>query len=134
MLPATLHDFREYVARTLTRDVAVGPAARALARLIFQTGGVMLRPAAAVLELITVGLLPPEVRRLYGYPWSRRRERLLDAFAAAVRMALPAMPRGLRVVPPARAVEQHIRLAAGRSAPAEPRTGARLPQNLRCIL
>jgi uncharacterized protein (DUF2236 family) len=116
MLPATLNDFREYVARTLTRDVAVGPAARALARLIFQTGGAMLRPAAAVLELITVGLLPPEVRRLYGYRWSRRRERLLDAFAAAVRVALPAIPGGLRVAPGARAVERRTRLLAGRSA------------------
>jgi uncharacterized protein (DUF2236 family) len=96
--------------------VAVGPAARALARLIFQTGGAMLRPAAAVLELITVGLLPPEVRRLYGYRWSRRRERLLDAFAAAVRVALPAIPGGLRVAPGARAVERRTRLLAGRSA------------------
>ena len=113
MIPATLDDFRDYVARTLIRDVAVGPAARALARLILHPGGAMLAPAAAFLKLVTVGLLPPEVRRQYGYRWSRGRARLLDASAAAVRLALPAMPRVLRVAPAARAVEGRTRLPAG---------------------
>jgi uncharacterized protein (DUF2236 family) len=116
MIPTTLDDFRDYVARTLTRDVAVGPATRALARLIFHPRGPMRVPTVAFLELITIGLLPPEVRRHYGYPWSRGRERLLDAFAAAVRAALPAMPRVLRVAPAARAVERRIRRPARRSA------------------
>jgi uncharacterized protein (DUF2236 family) len=106
MIPTTLDDFRDYVARTLTRDVAVGPASRVLARLIFHPGNAMLVPAVAFLKLITVGLLPPEVRRLYGYRWSRGRERLLNAFAAAMRAALPAMPRVLRVAPAARAIER----------------------------
>ena len=66
----------------------------------------MLVPAMVFLKLITVGLLPPEVRRQYGYQWSPGRTRLLDAFAAAVRAALPAMPRVLRVAPAARAVER----------------------------
>jgi uncharacterized protein (DUF2236 family) len=116
MIPTTLDEFRDYVARTLTRDVAVGPATRALARLIFRPGGAMLLPSVAFLELITIGLLPPEVRRQYGYRWSRGRERLLDTFAAAMRAALPAMPRVLRVVPAARAVERHTGLPAPRSA------------------
>jgi hypothetical protein len=34
MIPATLDDFRDYVARTLTHDVAVGPTSRGLARMI----------------------------------------------------------------------------------------------------
>jgi uncharacterized protein (DUF2236 family) len=116
MIPSTLDDFRDYVARTLTRDVAVGPGTRALARQIFHPGGGMLVPAAAVLKLITVGLLPPEVRRQYGYRWSPGRARLLDAFAAGVRATLPAMPRVLRVAPAARAVERRTRLPAGWSA------------------
>ena len=96
--------------------MAVGPATHALARLIFHPGGGMLVPAAAVLKLVTVGLLPPEVRRQYGYRWSPGRERLLDAFAAAMRAALPVMPRVLRVAPAARAVERRTRRPAGRSA------------------
>ena len=116
MIPATLDDFRDYVAGTLARDVAVGPAARALARRIFHPGGVAsLAPAVALLEPITVGLLLPEVRRQYGYRWSRGRERLLDTFAAAVRAALPGIPRILRVAPAARAIERRARLR-GRSA------------------
>ena len=90
--------------------MAVGPAARALARRIFHPGGdARLAPAGALLEPITVGLLPPEVRCQYGYRWSRGRGRLLDAFAAVVRAALPAIPRILRVAPAARAVERHCR-------------------------
>jgi uncharacterized protein (DUF2236 family) len=116
MIPPRLDDFRDYVARTLTRDVAVGPAARVLARLIFHPGGAMLAPAVAFLKLITFGLLPLEVRRQYGYRWSRGRARLLDGFAAAVRTALPAMPRVLRVAPAARAGERRSRRPAGRSA------------------
>jgi len=118
MIPTTLDDFRDYVARTLTRDVAVSPSTRALVRLIFQSGGVLLVPAVVFLELITVGLLPPGVRRHYGYHWSRGRERLLDAFAAAVRTVLPAMPRVLRVAPAARAVEHGVR------PPAQPPQGS----------
>ena len=45
MILPTLDDFRDYVARTLNRDVAVGPATRALARRIFDPGGAMLAPA-----------------------------------------------------------------------------------------
>ena len=111
MIPTTLDDFRDYVARTLTRDVTVGPASRALARLIFHPGGTMLVPAVAFVKLITVGLLPSEVRCQYGYRWSRGRVRLLEAFAAAVRAALPAMPRVLRVASAARAVERRTLLA-----------------------
>jgi uncharacterized protein (DUF2236 family) len=115
MIPTTLDDFRAYVARTLTRDVAVGPATRTLARRIFHPGAAMLVPAVAFLKLVTVGLLPPEVRRQYGYRWSRGRARLLDAFAAAVRAALPAMPRVLRVAPAARAIERSTRAPLRRS-------------------
>jgi uncharacterized protein (DUF2236 family) len=114
MIPRTLDDFRDYLARALARDVAVGTEARAVARLIFHPGGVAsLAPVAAVLELITVGLLPSEVRRQYGYAWSQGRERLLDAFAAAVRAALPTIPRVLRVAPAARAVERRARRRRG---------------------
>jgi uncharacterized protein (DUF2236 family) len=117
MIPTTLTDFQDYVARTLTRDVAVGPSARTLARLIFHSGGPMLVPAMGFLKLITVGLLPPEVRRQYGYRWSPGRARLLDAFAAAVRAALPAMPRVLRVAPAARAVERRPACPPGGQLP-----------------
>ena len=106
-VPPTLDAFRAYVAGTLARDVAVAPATRALARLIFRPPrSVTLAPVGAVLEPITVGLLPAEVRRQYGYEWTPARERLMAAFAASVRAALPAIPSLLRVVPAARAAER----------------------------
>jgi uncharacterized protein (DUF2236 family) len=107
VVPPTLDDFRAYVARTLAGDVAVGPTARALARHIFHPPGAAgLASVGALLEPITAGLLPPEVRRQYGYAWSPARERVLAAFAASVRGALPAVPPLLRIVPAARAAER----------------------------
>jgi uncharacterized protein (DUF2236 family) len=124
MIPTTLDDFREYLTRTLIRDVAVGPVSRALARLIFRSGGAMLAPAMALFRLVTIGLLPPEVRRQFGYRWSPGHERLLGAFAAVVRAAVPVMPRVLRVAPAARAVEHQTRLAARRSGDGGTRGGS----------
>src|SRR5215470_10921487 len=76
-VPPTLDAFRAYVAETLAKDVAVAPATRALARQIFHPHSVALTPVGALLEPITVGLLPPDVRRQYGYGWTPARERLL---------------------------------------------------------
>jgi uncharacterized protein (DUF2236 family) len=106
-VPPTLDAFHAYVAETLARDVAIAPATRALARQIFHPPrSVALTPVGALLEPITVGLLPPDVRRQYGYAWTPAREWLLAAFATSVRVALPAIPSLVRVVPAARQAER----------------------------
>jgi uncharacterized protein (DUF2236 family) len=60
-----------------------------------------------VLELVnfvTVGLLPPRLRRQYGLYWNPLRSLALRGGAEyAKRVLVPLAPQGLRVVPSARA-------------------------------
>jgi len=104
VVPGTLDAFRAYVAGQLAGDaLAVGPAARELARAIFRPRAVpALRAIGPLVELLTAGLLPEPVRGMYGYRWSAARERVLGAAAATVRGALPLLPPVLRYVPRAR--------------------------------
>jgi uncharacterized protein (DUF2236 family) len=113
LAPATLDEFRAYVFRMLSTDIAVGATARALARLIFRPpGAVPLRPIGLLFECLTAGLLPPVVRAQYGYRWSTARQQVLDTFATAVKTVLPTVPPVIRVVPQARSAERRLRLQA----------------------
>jgi uncharacterized protein (DUF2236 family) len=108
-----LEEFRGYVARVLATDVAVGSTARTLVRLILRPPTPMsLRAVGLLLEFVTVGLLPPELRESYGYRWSRAREQALDSLACAVRGALPAIPPAIRFVPAERARIRRLRIGA----------------------
>lgn len=53
-------------------------------------------------KLATIGGLPPEVRRMYGYPWTRSQEAAHRLMAALLRRVLPALPSLLRHWPAAR--------------------------------
>ena len=70
------------------------------------------KPAAMLLNLATVGLLPPQVRERYGLPWGPRRERVLGASTVAVRRLLPLLPSLVREFPPARTAERRVKAAA----------------------
>ncbi|WP_280506083.1 oxygenase MpaB family protein [Nocardia farcinica] len=62
-----------------------------------------VRPyAGATLTLITGGLLPPNLRELFGVKWSRPRQIAFDVLAAICRATIPRLPRFARMVPPAR--------------------------------
>jgi uncharacterized protein (DUF2236 family) len=111
LIPDSLEAFRGYVAGVLAADVAVGSTARTLVRLIFHPpAAVSLRVVGPLLEFITVGLVPPAVRELYGYRWSRARERALDSLARAVRRALPVIPPAIRFAPAERASGRRLRI------------------------
>ncbi|WP_231611676.1 alpha/beta fold hydrolase [Rhodococcus sp. CX] len=61
------------------------------------------RPIAGrVLTLITGGLLPPDLREMFGMRWTRSHERAFAALAATSRTVLPRLPRTVRMVPQAR--------------------------------
>jgi uncharacterized protein (DUF2236 family) len=62
--------------------------------------------------LITVGLLPPELRAGFGYDWSPRRELLLRIVAACSRAVVPRLPHMVRDLPIAR--RAYARLASRR--------------------
>jgi len=111
MIPATIEEFRTYVARMLSTEIAVGATARNLARLIFRPPrAASLRIIGPLAKFVTVGLLPPKVREQYGYRWSPLQEQALEAVARAIRRALPAIPSVIRVVPQARAAERRLGL------------------------
>jgi uncharacterized protein (DUF2236 family) len=61
-----------------------------------------LRPAFAAYAQLAAGLLPPSLREGYGVEWGPRRERALDAAAAASRALLTLVPTPLRTFPEAR--------------------------------
>src|SRR2546427_350958 len=75
---------RRTAARRLASNVLSPPAPPAL------------RPALALHRLVTVGLLPPELRRGFGLSWSTAQNRSFPVLAGLLRGAVPLLPKGLR--------------------------------------
>jgi uncharacterized protein (DUF2236 family) len=105
--PRDLDAFEAYVAGMLAGDdLHVGEQARALAVDIVMRPPVPLVavPALELANQLTIGLLPREVRRLYGFRWDPVREVAARGGAEYVRrMVLPVLPDRLRLGPSARA-------------------------------
>ena len=106
-MPETVEDFDAYMREMLAGDVLhVTPEAREAGIRIVMKPPVAL-PFKPVLELvnqITVGLLPPDIRRGYGLSWDPARQLALVGGAEYVRrVVVPLLPARLRVIPSARA-------------------------------
>ncbi|MDQ1748017.1 MAG: hypothetical protein QOD07_2280 [Frankiaceae bacterium] len=71
-----------------------------------------VRPVFDLVNLATVGLLPPVLRERLGLSWGPNRERLLAASTAATRRALPLLPGLLREFPVARRASRRARQLA----------------------
>jgi uncharacterized protein (DUF2236 family) len=106
-LPETIADLEADRDRRLrSGEIAVTPAAHDLAAAVMRPPApARLRAAFRGIAVVTVALLPPELRAQYGFRWGRGRERF---FAAATRPARRAIPPAVRlvwrrVVPPASA-------------------------------
>jgi uncharacterized protein (DUF2236 family) len=65
-------------------------------------------------HLVSLSVLPPELRRGYGIGWSPGRERGVELLAAACRRLLPLVPDPLRHVPAARSAERRLARAGVR--------------------
>ncbi|MDJ0377889.1 oxygenase MpaB family protein [Cryobacterium sp. PH31-L1] len=78
----------------LTTDAATRAVAHEL--LHSRTAPLWYRAALPLARLMTAGLLPPEVRRLYDLPWSRRRERRFERVLGGIRLIYPRLPQALR--------------------------------------
>jgi uncharacterized protein (DUF2236 family) len=106
-MPDTIEDFEDYVGGMLTGgDLFVSDEARELSIQIVMRPPVPLtaRPLVELANFITVGLLPPELRRAYGFSWDPARAVALRGGAEyAKRFVLPLLPGRLRHVPRARA-------------------------------
>jgi uncharacterized protein (DUF2236 family) len=96
LVPPTLEAFRRYMAGMLACEhIAVRATTRTLTHMVFHLSSAMHHhPIGAVVQFVTVGLLPPKIRDQYGYRWSPVYERALRAVAVAVRRAVPVLPRG----------------------------------------
>lgn len=105
--PADIAAFRAYMAAMLASgDLDVGPKARDLAIDIVMQPPVPLhlRPLLEFANQITIGLLPADIRRMYGFRWDPVRGIALRANAEYLkRFVIPVLPEKLRIAPSVRA-------------------------------
>jgi uncharacterized protein (DUF2236 family) len=106
-MPADIRAFDAYMRGMLEGDdLFVTSAARELALQIVMRPPVPLtrRPVLEVVNFITVGLLPPRLRRQFGLTWDPLRALMLRGGAEyAKRVLVPLAPQRLRFVSSARA-------------------------------
>jgi uncharacterized protein (DUF2236 family) len=106
-MPATIEDFDGYMRGIVdSGDLFVTEQARELAIdiVLHPPVPLHLRPLLELVNQITVGLLPPPVRRLYGFSWDPVRSLALHGGAEYVkRVVVPVLPSRIARLPQARA-------------------------------
>ena len=99
-MPDAIEDFDLYMNDMVEGDdLYVGAQARELALEIVMRPPVPLhaRPMLEVANFVTVGLLPPKVRRMYGFSWDPARALVLRGGAEyAKRVVVPLLPDRVR--------------------------------------
>lgn len=103
-IPRTWAATTGYVDRMYASGaIAVSAQAREVAAAVLSPSfGIAVAPAAWANRLVTIGLLPDDLRRQYGYSWSAARARTLARLAAALRAARRFTPEILALWPEAR--------------------------------
>ena len=93
-VPRSRAALQAYLSRMYASgQIVVGPMARTLAHALLQPRGrALVAPAAWVNDLLTISLLPDEIRRQYGFAWDTRRERRLAVATRGLRLARRAAP------------------------------------------
>lgn len=108
-MPSTLGELRAWMGEQVASGrVAVSPTARELRDAVLYPTAILPRWAWDLGHLVSMRVMPPELRRAYGLPWSEARERGVDRFAAASRLIWPRLPRRLRTVPQAQRAERRM--------------------------
>ena len=111
--PGTYREFTDYYADVVEHQLHPTEDSRRIAQAVVEPSlPLPARPAIELMNLATIGLLPPVVRERYGFGWGPHRERLLSASTVAVRTMLPLLPSLLRDLPPARSANRRVRAAA----------------------
>lgn len=111
--PHSIDDLRAWMRRLIVSgQVSVSPQGRDIGQFILQPPrvGLLMLPLA----LLTVWLLPPELRRGFGFGWGPRREGLMRGIAAGSRAVVPRLPAGLRDLPIARSARRRVSVRVGR--------------------
>jgi uncharacterized protein (DUF2236 family) len=103
-VPRTWDETRHYIDRMRASGVlTVSNQARLLARSVLSpTAGWAVAPATLINRVLTVGLLPADLREQYGLRWSARHQRAFDAIAPTLRASRRVLPDVLALWPEAR--------------------------------
>ena len=108
-MPATHTDLKQYIAGRLTDDsLWISDDRREQAeRMILDPPWsglvrVAATPVTETVRLISTGLLPPEIRRLFGFSWDPGREALLRSTLLQLRVGARFWPDVVRLHPAAR--------------------------------
>ena len=105
-LPGNSAQLDAYTSEMLgSGRLVVTETSRALARaVLFPPRWYMIWPAFRPIQLLTIGSLPPSIRRAYGFAWRPRDERALARWTAVLRTSLRLLPSFVRQWPAARRV------------------------------
>lgn len=103
-VPRTWNDMRCYLERMYaSKAIAVGTQSRELAGAVLSpSGGWLVAPATWINRMITVGLLPPQVREQYGMTWSPRQDRTVARLLSLLRNTRRLVPAAIALWPDAR--------------------------------
>lgn len=82
--------------------INVTAASRTMAGHLLAPNTFLLRPAFFVFRLLTIGMLPPQIREGYGFTWDGRDQRAFERWAATLRTIRRYAPAVLREWPQAR--------------------------------
>jgi uncharacterized protein (DUF2236 family) len=101
-----------FMQEMYSREICVGGDARRMADALLAPGIALAAPVFWVSGLITIGLLPDDIRRAYGFEWNEGRARRFQRVTSMVRGTRRRLPALVREWPAAR------RQPAGRAAAA----------------
>lgn len=104
LIPPTWRAFRAYLRGMIAGDtLTVGAEGRAIAATILRPQlGLGMQQAVRATNLVTIGLLPPPLRRRFDLGWGRVEDALLATLGAGSRVVMPWLPALLRFYSPAR--------------------------------
>ena len=103
LMPPTFVGLRTWMDGLIASgEVRVGPTALSLLPSILYPTRLPPRFVWDAAHLASISVLHPEIRRQYGLPWNRRRERGVRRIAVASRRIVPILPAVVRFVPPSR--------------------------------
>jgi uncharacterized protein (DUF2236 family) len=133
-LPSSLADFRAYFDRMVdSAELQVGAIARqqwdALARVRPSAGlasiygeswaqkwkllvdrAPLKQTSSQLTHLLGAGMLPPRLRRAFGYGWGRREQLSYDAVLSLARVVCHRLPRRVRYIPGFHAAMARVKL------------------------
>lgn len=105
-VPRTWADARAYLDRVYASgDLEVTEQASMLARAVLSPPAAaawIAGPATWINRIVTLGLLPPQIRRHYRFEWTRGNQRTFNALVPSLRATRRLLPRAVTVWPEAR--------------------------------